>query len=212
MSDEKDNQYRNRASVAEARPARPLGDFFKDLPQDLYYGIHDWTAWGTLTFRHAVTLSSVRRAVERHVRRMKADLVAYVIEEGRIGAREHVHILYLFRCVAPDMMAKQVMYTEKDWWAHHGIAQVDIYDSNRGAAHYTTKDIEPLYGGQDDLRSDVDDLAAVGEARFFSPADDVHDVIGLDVWEPDRLSCYHQKLRARRARTCNERRRRNRNG
>ena len=96
-----------------------------------------WDFLGTLTFQWNLSIAAIRRAVERHLARLSPLLAFWVIERGKVDAKDHVHILYNFDESTLNGVTKSRI--ARDWFRRNGIAEVAAYDSSLDGCAYVCK-------------------------------------------------------------------------
>lgn len=98
-----------------------------------------WNYFSTLTFRKGLSVAAIRRAVERHLKRISPQIAFWVHEKGKVESTSHVHAVYQMK----DEKSIQASRSEigLDWSNRHGIADVRDYKSSLKGADYICKSI-----------------------------------------------------------------------
>ena len=98
----------------------------------------NWHFFGTLTFRDSWSQKSIRRAIERHLCRLRPRSAFWVLEEGSDSSNLHLHVLYYFGQPPGSEPPKSVI--ERDWYVN-GIAQIDAFDPSLNGSAYICKTV-----------------------------------------------------------------------
>ncbi len=99
----------------------------------------EWDYFSTLTFRNEPSIAAIRRAVERHLKRLGPQLAFWVLERGTVDSKEHVHVVYTLGTTKECRRSHKGI--ERDWYKRNGIAQVVDYEKSRGGCRYLCKTI-----------------------------------------------------------------------
>lgn len=100
----------------------------------------NWHYWGTLTTADEYSAPSLRRAIGKHLQRVKPNRAFWGIETGKLYGRRHAHILYEFADFDESgFYVPPARSVWQDWFGRHGRAHIDAFDPDRGAIHYVTK-------------------------------------------------------------------------
>ena len=98
-----------------------------------------WTHWATLTTVDNFSFSSLRRAAERHLTKLRPAIAFWAAESGYHGGRPHLHVLYSFHddsATSDDLLRK----IKKMW--PHGRAEIQPFKHMGGAGAYLAKGLD----------------------------------------------------------------------